>query len=624
MNILHVNALMLSQILILQGLPCCSSYYGYYGGYAGYTSYNIYGTYNPYGTFNSYGSGGYVGYAPGGYSSPFIAVSPVDNGAAAAQDPAWANYQYYSPPQYGQQPAQPQPGPTEQPQGTCTDHVSCAGATLCISGQCQQMEPSQTRCTGDGECTGGGCKGGFCWHPPGASEPTTPPTPTTAAPPGAPGAGGPCSKQEDCSATQMCGGDGKCVNGFSIELKCSSDSDCDNKCKCKGGTCWMEGEPGKAKDGDPCKEHTECSLKSICEKGKCATAMPSTDKCVMDLMCGSGRVCKVSVLVLPVSRSTNLRRGVLDDDEFILFEDRNGDGAILLRKLHCEICISEMEREKSFYGYGGFGGYGGYGSYGGYNNPSPFFMVGPINYGDPTKDEAFNNYQYYQPVQYGNPQQGSQNANNVNQQTTTTTTIKPPDQAGGCSSHDSCSGSSLCMSGQCQQMEPTQTKCASDGDCPAGGGCKGLYCWQPPGAGGDNQPNLPAQTDTQPSGDKSGGPCKTQQECIATQMCDKKGQCVNGFSIEVQCSSDSDCGKENVCKGSTCWTKGDPGSRKDGEYCKEHTECSVKSICVDKKCTAAIPSLDKCVLDFMCKGKGRVCKYFHCWQSLGLIGGVIG
>ncbi|KFD67140.1 hypothetical protein M514_07446 [Trichuris suis] len=722
MNILHVNALMLSQILILQvdnvilGLPCCSSYYGYYGGYAGYTSYNIYGTYNPYGTFNSYGSGGYVGYAPGGYSSPFIAVSPVDNGAAAAQDPAWANYQYYSPPQYGQQPAQPQPGPTEQrmvisfkmfsisrrlcpiiAQGTCTDHVSCAGATLCISGQCQQMEPSQTRCTGDGECTGGGCKGGFCWHPPGASEPTTPPTPTTAAPPGAPGAGGPCSKQEDCSATQMCGGDGKCVNGFSIELKCSSDSDCDNKCKCKGGTCWMEGEPGKAKDGDPCKEHTECSLKSICEKGKCATAMPSTDKCVMDLMCGSGRVCKyflcwkslgnnlqnrmagvitcrisgmiggliahrVSVLVLPVSRSTNLRRGVLDDDEFILFEDRNGDGVILLRKLHCEICISEMEREKTmfqislfllvlwrigavkarlghlpeklycplssagilfllgFYGYGGFGGYGGYGSYGGYNNPSPFFMVGPINYGDPTKDEAFNNYQYYQPVQYGNPQQGSQNANNVNQQTTTTTTIKPPDQAGGCSSHDSCSGSSLCMSGQCQQMEPTQTKCASDGDCPAGGGCKGLYCWQPPGAGGDNQPNPPAQTDTQPSGDKSGGPCKTQQECIATQMCDKKGQCVNGFSIEVQCSSDSDCGKENVCKGSTCWTKGDPGSRKDGEYCKEHTECSVKSICVDKKCTAAIPSLDKCVLDFMCKGKGRVCKYFHCWQSLGFFG----
>ncbi|KRX62931.1 hypothetical protein T09_5840 [Trichinella sp. T9] len=262
------------------------------------------------------------------------------------------------------------------------------------------------------------------------------------------------------------------------------------------------------------------------------------------------------------------------------------------------------------YTYGGYGGLGygygghgydsyGYGSYG-YGNPYPsgFYQQSPFivqqlpsytsgNIGDQS------GFQYYNPQMY-------------------------PDysQPGTCTSQADCGNTSLfCVSGQCQSMEPTTQKCSSNEECPSGI-CKARFCWGPPGA--SSQTPDQQQPDQNQNTQQPGGHCNTQDDCSATQMCSKvtANTCVKGYSIEITCSSDSDCDKKDVCKAGTCWKEGEPGGGEPGDPCKDHGDCSIKCICLKKKCTLAKPSLQKCVADFMC-GKNKGCKYFHCWESLG-------
>ncbi|KRZ62964.1 hypothetical protein T02_4078, partial [Trichinella nativa] len=193
-----------------------------------------------------------------------------------------------------------------------------------------------------------------------------------------------------------------------------------------------------------------------------------------------------------------------------------------------------------------------------------------------------------------------------------------------CTSQADCGNTSLfCVSGQCQSMEPTTQKCSSNEECPSGI-CKARFCWGPPGASSQTpdqqQPDQNQNQNTQ----QPGGHCNTQDDCSATQMCSKvtANTCVKGYSIEITCSSDSDCDKKDVCKAGTCWKEGEPGGGEPGDPCKDHGDCSIKCICLKKKCTLAKPSLQKCVADFMC-GKNKGCKYFHCWESLGMVGDLL-
>uniref|UniRef100_A0A5S6R2K3 EB domain-containing protein n=1 Tax=Trichuris muris TaxID=70415 RepID=A0A5S6R2K3_TRIMR len=333
-------------------------------------------------------------------------------------------------------------------------------------------------------------------------------------------------------------------------IKCKNDKDCGEKKK--ASSCWTEGETGKGKGGDTCKEQIEHSVMRISHSNNCAVAMFSMDKRLNDFMCVGyfGQF------------------GFPGPPAF-------GDPSM-------------------FPGYFG-SGYDAFGAYYGYPNYAylpPHMMV-------------------YHPFYYGSSP-GNTNVNDGTHQ-----------GKSGCSSHNDCEGPNLCISGQCQEMEPTNIKCQNDNDCPQGG-CKANYCWQQPGSGGQVQPSQGQGTENEGAGIASGGPCTKQEDCNAVQMCGKDGKCVNGFSIEIECSSDSDCDEKQRCKGETCWTEGEPGHGKDGDYCTEHTECSVKSICAEKKCVPAIPSFDKCLIDLMCRGKGRVCKYFHCWKPLGSLGDLIG
>ncbi|KRZ34144.1 hypothetical protein T4B_6659 [Trichinella pseudospiralis] len=262
------------------------------------------------------------------------------------------------------------------------------------------------------------------------------------------------------------------------------------------------------------------------------------------------------------------------------------------------------------WGYGGFnyGGYGydgyGYGSYG-YGNPYPsgFYQQSPFivqqlpsytsgNIGDQS------GFQYYNPQMY-------------------------PDysQPGTCTSQADCGNKSLfCVSGQCQSMEPTTQKCSSNEECPSGI-CKARFCWGPPGGNSQtpDQQQPDQNQDQNQNTQQPGGHCNTQDDCSATQMCSKvtPNTCVKGYSIEITCSSDSDCDKKDACKAGTCWKEGEPGGGEPGDPCKDHGDCSIKCICLKKKCTLAKPSLQKCVADFMC-GKNKGCKYFHCWESLAI------
>ncbi|KRZ18505.1 hypothetical protein T11_14780 [Trichinella zimbabwensis] len=270
----------------------------------------------------------------------------------------------------------------------------------------------------------------------------------------------------------------------------------------------------------------------------------------------------------------------------------------------------------SGYGYGGHGydsyGYGSYG-YGGNPYPSGFYQQSPFivqqlpsytsgNIGDQS------GFQYYNPQMYpdySQPGSGSNGQNNA------------AADGQSCTSQADCGNKSLfCVSGQCQSMEPTTQKCNSNEECPSGI-CKARFCWGPPG--GNSQTPDQQQPDQNPNQNtqQPGGHCNTQDDCSATQMCSKvtPNTCVNGYSIEITCSSDSDCDKKDACKAGTCWKEGEPKGGEPGDPCKDHGDCSIKCICLKKKCTLAKPSLQKCVADFMC-GKNKGCKYFHCWESL--------
>ncbi|KAL1283732.1 2-amino-5-formylamino-6-ribosylaminopyrimidin-4(3H)-one 5'-monophosphate deformylase [Trichinella pseudospiralis] len=234
------------------------------------------------------------------------------------------------------------------------------------------------------------------------------------------------------------------------------------------------------------------------------------------------------------------------------------------------------------WGYGGYN-YGGYG-YDGYG-------YGSYGYGDQS------GFQYYNPQMYPDYSQPGSGSNGQNNAAT---------DGQSCTSQADCGNKSLfCVSGQCQSMEPTTQKCSSNEECPSGI-CKARFCWGPPGGNSQtpDQQQPDQNQDQNQNTQQPGGHCNTQDDCSATQMCSKvtPNTCVKGYSIEITCSSDSDCDKKDACKAGTCWKEGEPGGGEPGDPSK--------------------PSLQKCVADFMC-GKNKGCKYFHCWESLGLIGNLL-
>ncbi|KHJ41453.1 hypothetical protein D918_08416 [Trichuris suis] len=257
------------------------------------------------------------------------------------------------------------------------------------------------------------------------------------------------------------------------------------------------------------------------------------------------------------------------------------------------------------YGYDPYGGYYAYDPYGGYPYP-PFYYFPP-------------GYPGGQNVQQGTGQ-GAQG---------------PP----GCSSHEECGGPNLCISGQCQPMEPTTTKCQSDSDCPQGG-CKVGYCWQAPGTGGPMQPVQPGGGQgiaNQTTGTGVGTPCAQQNDCAGDQMCGPDGKCVKGFSIEINCNSDSDCDKKNRCKGGTCWTQGDTRClnnmdcmpnmvcrygfcdidpkliMESMEGCSSHDDCPGAQICLQSNCKSASSKGAACWSDAQCAQGNEGCKFGFCW-----------
>ncbi|KAL1241498.1 SCO-spondin [Trichinella spiralis] len=208
------------------------------------------------------------------------------------------------------------------------------------------------------------------------------------------------------------------------------------------------------------------------------------------------------------------------------------------------------------YTYGGYGGLGygygghgydsyGYGSYG-YGNPYPsgFYQQSP--------------FIVQQLPSYTQPGSGSNGQNNA------------ATDGQSCTSQADCGNKSLfCVSGQCQSMEPTTQKCNSNEECPSGI-CKARFCWGPPGA--SSQTPDQQQPDQNQNTQQPDGHCNTQDDCSATQMCSKvtANTCVKGYSIEITCSSDSDCDKKDVCKAGTCWKEGEPGGGEPGDPCKDH------------------------------------------------------
>ncbi|KAL1285904.1 Protocadherin Fat, partial [Trichinella pseudospiralis] len=171
----------------------------------------------------------------------------------------------------------------------CSSSDQCEEHEICASGTCSSAVPSTTKCSGDEECPGGGCKFDYCWFPDGEGrEDETPENPEQ------PNQNQRCSTQADCGANQICSDVHKnlCTDGYSLGIPCTKEGDCDKKDVCKNNVCWREGQDNGLPANERCTKQDECKANTVCEDEKCQNAIVTTKKCLMQMNCKSAEACR--------------------------------------------------------------------------------------------------------------------------------------------------------------------------------------------------------------------------------------------------------------------------------------------------------------------------------------------
>ncbi|CDW54364.1 26S proteasome non ATPase regulatory subunit 10 [Trichuris trichiura] len=210
----------------------------------------------------------------------------------------------------------------------------------------------------------------------------------------------------------------------------------------------------------------------------------------------------------------------------------------------------------------------------------------------------------------------------------------------GCTSHNSCVGQSLCVSGDCLPCEPTGAYCEQDKNCHQREACKYGICMKVSGRPDIecfNSNNCVGQTlcvygkcrlATPTEGDCNtdkdckqndsckfgicmkpiGGECKRHEDCSGPKLCRSYGYCEAGRRVSSQCSYDSTCGDQGACKYGYCW-KFESYFKK---RCNKQDDCADTLICDRGICVEGEPTDKECKENSECKRSGA-CKKNICW-----------
>ncbi|KRZ93904.1 Tenascin-X [Trichinella sp. T8] len=424
----------------------------------------------------------------------------------------------------------------------CNSSDQCEEHEICASGTCSSAVPSTTKCSGNEECPGGGCKFDYCWFPDGAGGGNgTPENPEQ------PNQNQRCSSQADCGANQICSDVHKnlCTDGYSLGIPCTKEGDCDKKDVCKDNVCWREGQDNGLPANERCTKQDECKANTVCEDEKCQNAIVTTKKCLMQMNCKSAEACRFGYC-------WSVTNDLIDENNPMTpckTQADCGPGTIC-SDIHANKCMKAhtttvpCKKEKDCYKKD-------------VCKDGECWVEGEDKGFPPgtscTKDEQCTatavcegkicklatrtdktcrmefscgkssacKYGYCWNVEAGGSEE-------IKEQAT-----------GDCTTQADCGPDEICSDihkNKCYKAHSIGTPCTKEKDCSKKDVCKDGTCWK---EGTDR-------------GAPVGSACRKDNECAATLVCEKD-ECRQGILTTKKCTFEASCGKRAACRYSYCW-----------------------------------------------------------------------
>ncbi|XP_003379924.1 hypothetical protein Tsp_03573 [Trichinella spiralis] len=105
--------------------------------------------------------------------------------------------------------------------------------------------------------------------------------------------------------------------------------------------------------------------------------------------------------------------------------------------------------------------------------------------------------------------------------------------------------------------------------------------------------------------------CRQHDNCIGLSLC-MDGKCTAAIPTDITCEGQEYCYAHQVCRFGVCLES----SVLPRSGCLSHADCEGQQLCVKGRCKVALPVGGFCLDNSQC-GRMLTCKFNRCWQAVG-------
>ncbi|KAL1244980.1 Tenascin-N [Trichinella spiralis] len=104
--------------------------------------------------------------------------------------------------------------------------------------------------------------------------------------------------------------------------------------------------------------------------------------------------------------------------------------------------------------------------------------------------------------------------------------------------------------------------------------------------------------------------CRQHDNCIGLSLC-MDGKCTAAIPTDITCEGQEYCYAHQVCRFGVCLES----SVLPRSGCLSHADCEGQQLCVKGRCKVALPVGGFCLDNSQC-GRMLTCKFNRCWQAV--------